>query len=118
MRYRKLTATGDYPFGNNQFDFHRNTPELVAQKVMTRLKLWLNEWFLDVEEGTAWIQGVLGKQQQATYDNVLRERILDTEGVLSIVSYESLLNTETRKLSVTVVLDTIYGETNQIAVEV
>ena len=118
MRYRKLTATGDYPFGNNQFDFHRDTPEMVAQKVMTRLKLWINEWFLDIEEGTPWLQGVLGKQQRSTYDTVLRERVLDTEGVVKIVFYESLLDSETRKLKVSMIIDTIYGESNLIEVEV
>lgn len=110
MRYRKLSATGDYSFGNNQFDFHRNTPELVGQKVVTRLKLWLNEWFLDVEEGTAWVQGVLGKQPLSSADTVLRARILETEGVVALTAYESAIDPDTRKLSVSATIDTIYGE--------
>lgn len=116
MRYRKLTSTGDYSFGNNQYDFYKDSPEAVAQSVQTRLKLWLGEWFLDIEDGTPWIQGVLGKQQASTYDALLRARILETEGVTEIVTYTSTLNTETRKLNVSCVLNTIYGVTRTIEV--
>ncbi len=111
MRYRKLSPTGDYVFGNGQKDFLINSPEAVAQSVRTRLLLWVNEWFINVEEGTLWLQGVLGKQQQSTIDNVLRSRILETEGVTELTSYDSSIDPDTRKLSVSVSIDTLYGST-------
>lgn len=116
MKYRKLSESGDYVFGNGQLDFLVNTPDMVAQKIKTRLLLWLGEWFLDVEEGTAWLQGVLGKQQESTRDTVIRTRILETEGVTSIVSYESIVDADNRRLSVSLIVDTIYGETTLIQV--
>jgi hypothetical protein len=45
---------------------------------------------------------------QATYDQAIRERILDTEGVLSVDAYSSeLIN---RRLSVSATVTTIYGQ--------
>lgn len=111
MRYRKLDENGDYSFGGGQADFFRDSPETVGQAVKTRLLLWKEEWFLDIDEGTAYLQGIIGKHDQATRDAVVRSRILDTEGVTGIESLESTIDRETRKLSVSAVIDTIYGTT-------
>jgi hypothetical protein len=111
MKYRKLSSTGDYVFGNGNMDFYTNSPEAVGQSVVTRLKLWVNEWFLNVEEGTLWLQGVIGKQQQSTVDTILRSRILETQGVTDITSYDSIIDPDTRKLSLNVTIDTLYGST-------
>ena len=110
MRYRKLDINGDYTFGQGQANFYRDDPVGVAQAVTTRLKLWLSEWFLDINEGMPWVQGVLGKRDKAAADSTIREYILNTQGVLSILSYNSVLNSDDRKLSLSVTIDTIYGK--------
>lgn len=111
MRYRKLDANGDYSFGNQQGDFHVNTPDAVAQAVQTRLKLITGEWFLDTAEGTPWATEVLGKYTQGAYDIVLKERIVGTPGVKSLDAYTSSLDRNTRKLTVQASITTIYGST-------
>lgn len=109
MRYRKLSASGDYTLGG-QAAFYVNTPEAVAQAVSTRLRLWLGEWFVDTTDGMPWLTDVLGKRFQGRNpDAVIKERILGTQGVLEIASYSSDFNGETRKLSVTASINTIYG---------
>ena len=42
MRYRPLDANGDYTVG---IPFLVNSPACVGQAVLTRLKLFLGEWF-------------------------------------------------------------------------
>ena len=76
MKYRKLTENGDYAFGRGGADMHADTPEAVGQAVLTRLRLFAGEWFVDLKEGTPYVPGVLGKHTQDTYDPVFRERIL------------------------------------------
>lgn len=112
MRYRKLTADGDYSFGNGQLDFWRDVPEAVGQSVETRLLLWLGEWFLNIEDGTLFMQGILGKYSQATADLTIQDRILSTPGVVDIENYVSTFNPDTRRLSVEFDLNTIYGPTS------
>lgn len=109
MRYRKQTSTGDYVVGQGQGTFFVNDPDGVAQAVKTRLLLITGEWFLDTTEGTPYLQEVLGVGTKPIYDAAIRERILDTEGVNSLVDYSSDLNPTTRKLSVNATIDTIYG---------
>lgn len=111
MRYRKLDDDGDYSFGHGSADLYQDSPEAVAQAVKTRLLLFAGEWFLDTAEGTPWAQAVLGKHTAETCGPALRERILDTEGVTEIVSFEAVFDGETRKLIVNAVIETAYGET-------
>lgn len=109
MKYRRLDSAGDYSFGSGSKDFMQNTPETVAQAVLTRLRLWVGEWFLDETEGTAYQQGILGKHDQDAADAVMRERILGTEGVLSLLDFSSTLDRDNRTYSVSATIDTIYG---------
>lgn len=111
MRYRKLTEDNDYSFGNGEKDFYKDNPEAVAQSVKTRLLLWLGEWFLDIEEGTPYMQGVFGKYTQEEADAIIQDRILTTEYVTSIDNYESEINQDTRKMLVKFELNTAFGPT-------
>jgi hypothetical protein len=111
MRYRKLTPSGDYSFGNGQQDFYRDVPEAVAQAVKTRLLLWLGEWFLDTDQGTPYMQGILGKHPLSVADATIRDRAQGTQGMVGIKNYESVINPDSRLLSVQFDIDTIYGPT-------
>jgi hypothetical protein len=107
MKYRALDADGDYQFGRSGI-FLTDSAEAVAQAVQTRLRLWAGEWFLDDREGTLYEDAVLGYGTQGVRDQVLKQRILETQGVLSIVAYESKTGAD-RKMSVTVTISTLYG---------
>ena len=109
MRYRKLDAGGDMVFGHGGADYLRDEPACPAQAVGTRLRLLQGEWFLDLLEGTPYARAVLGKHTRDSYDFVIRKRILETQGVTGIEEYESVFDGESRKLSVNLSIDTVYG---------
>lgn len=111
MRVRKLDANGDMQFGRGQTDFYRDQPEAPAQCVQTRLALRTGEWFLDTTAGTPWDTKILGKYTASTRDQVLRARIMKTQGVTGIASYSSTFDPETRKFSVSATINTAYGAT-------
>ena len=106
MRYRALDANGDYQFAGNS-PFLVNSPETVAQAVLTRLKLFVDEWFLDNREGLDKAL-ILGYGTQATRDAVIKRRILNTPGVLNLESYSSSVDPQ-RGFSVSATINTIYG---------
>ena len=120
MRYRALDANGDYSFGQGSANFLVNSPACVAQAVQTRLRLFEGEWFLDQTDGTPWFQDVLG--QKNALDNInliIRARILATQGVSpqgGIENYSAVFDDTTRKLTVTMTLNTIYGQTEEFTV--
>lgn len=111
MRVRKLSPTGDYTFGNGLEDYWIDVPAAVAQVVQTSLLLWLGEWFLDVEAGMPWIQGVLGKHNQATADVTVQDYISNVQGVTDIANFESVDTQSNRQYAANCTIDTLYGET-------
>ncbi|WP_267411828.1 hypothetical protein [Pantoea sp. GM_Pan_4] len=111
MRYRREDDDGDYTFGQGDDTWLINSPEAVAQAVKTRFLLWYGQWFLDTTAGTPWIQSVLGKQKPETYNLAIRQHILETPGVNSILAFNTDLNTTTRRVIFTATIDTIYGTT-------
>lgn len=109
MKYRRLDTEGDMVIGHGDADYLKDTPECVAQAVATRLRLLRGEWFLDLTEGTPYAPSVFGKHTRESYDFALRQRVLETEGVTSIEEYESIFDGETRKLTVNITINTVYG---------
>ncbi|MGC4125007.1 hypothetical protein [Enterobacter sp.] len=109
MRYRREDASGDYTFGQGDNTFLVNSPEAVRQAILTRLELWQGEWFLDTGEGTPYMGAVLGKQQSDIASLALRDRISKTPGVRNILVFDTLFNSDNRRLVVTGTVDTVYG---------
>lgn len=105
MRYRQLSPSGDYVFGNGA-TFLVNTPATVAQAISTRLKLFAGDWFLDRRIGLDMNQ-ILGYNTQGTRDFEVKQRILGTSGVKSLLQYASTV--QDRVFTVVALVDTIYG---------
>jgi hypothetical protein len=104
-------------FGYGQANI-ADTQEATAQKVMTRLYLLRGEWFLDTDAGVPYTQqigGVKPAPLQFT-EAILKQTILETEGVAEILTFELQLNNQNRVASVTATVATIYGTTENIKV--
>lgn len=77
--------------------------DYVAQRVATRLRTLLGEWFLDTTEGTPYLQRIL--VSNVNLDNVrsiIRSRVLGTVGVQSIQAINLTFDAVRRKLTVVV----------------
>lgn len=106
-----MTPTGDMTFGAGTGNFIVNTPEAVAQLAVTRMNLWTNQWFLNLEDGTPYGTQILGKHTQSLYDNAITQRLLGTVGVESLAAYQSHLDRATRQLTYSATLATFFGKT-------
>lgn len=90
--------------------------EAVAQTIDTRLKLFAGEYWRDVTDGTPWIEAILTKNNRAnTLQSkiaILKERILQTGGVVSILSWNTDFNYQNRKLMINTDILTEFGVTS------
>lgn len=111
MRVRALTATQDYSFGQGSANFLVDSVATVAQEVLTTLLLFQGEWFLDITAGVPWFTQVAGVGTIPLYDQIIKEAILNVQGVTGIVNYSSSLNRPMRALSVSATIDTLFGTT-------
>ena len=109
----------DYTFnGTGLSQFYINTPAAVAQAVKTRLELVQGEWFLDINAGTPYNSQILGAGKISSYDQAIREVILNTVGVTEIVEnlYSSFVDPITRAASVQCTINTLYGQASVSAI--
>ena len=109
IRYRRLDANGDYVIGMGPNEFLIDSPDAVAQAILTRLNLKQGEWFLDLNEGTPYDTLILGAGTATFYDQAIQSRILETSGVTGIENYASYRDPTTRKLSVSCTVSTAYS---------
>ena len=114
MRVRALSPTGDMTFGLSAANFLANSPATVAQCVLTALELWQGSWFLDVTAGVPYTTQVLGYNTKALYDLAIQQVVLGVQNVTGISNYSSTFNSATRKLTVTMTVDTAFGSTGPV----
>jgi hypothetical protein len=112
MRVRAQDQNGDYTFGSGSSNFLVNSPQAVAQLVVTALKLFRGDWFLDTTAGVPWKTQVLGFNTQSLYDIAVQNAIRGVQGVVCITSYRSSLNKTTRELSIVAEIATAFGNTS------
>lgn len=109
MRVRKLDANNDMQFGHGLADYFINVPDGPAQVVVSRLNMWLGDWWLDLLDGMPYNTKVLGKYTGDVRDATVQARILGTKGVTSLGSFASQVNTSPRKYSAQANVNTAYG---------
>lgn len=114
MTVRKLDSDGDLALGAEEF-LTGYTAEEVAQNVLTRLKFFLGEWFLDTTDGTDWFGSVLGKGSVlASRESVIRQRILLAPGCAGMTAFSLTTDIATRELAVTASIVSASGENVEI----
>jgi hypothetical protein len=109
-RTRKLDDNGDPVISGTVWLYDI---EAIAQTIKQRLKLFAGEYWRDVTDGTPWLGKILGKNTaQNTIQaksTILKNRILSTEGVYSILKWESDFDYSERSFYVTATVLTEFG---------
>src|SRR5678815_3122375 len=95
--------------------------EAVLILVRTAWEVWRDEWFLNRDFGTEWLEtedgvvtesdALLGQPyDQAKTARVLRGRALAVNGVSDVTEFRSSFDGETRNLTVSAVIRTAFGD--------
>ena len=109
MIYRKLDNNGDYTLGQKSADFVTDI-DAVKQAIYTRLWLWQGEWWEDLLAGLPMLQRILGyRNTQAAADILIRARIAETAGVISLISFESSFDEQARAYTCSAEVNTQFG---------
>ena len=84
--------------------------EAIRQHIQTTLRLFQGEWFLDTTAGVPWYQDILVKGPSfAVVSAVLRNAILDVEGVLLLVTFDMDFVASTRLMTLEFSVETTEG---------
>jgi len=97
-------------FGQGIGNFLTDNPTAVAQAILTRLRLWQGEWFLELSAGVPYLQQILGHQPSANIpDSAIRNTIQNTPFVRHVTDYSSTFINTSRTFSVSCKVTTSFG---------
>lgn len=107
-----LDDDGDIAFDENfEVPFAMGV-EGIAQLISIAIKLYLGEWFADLDEGTPWLQELLAQiYDETTWRSRLSQRIIGVPGVNVIVSLVLAYDNQARAVSVSYVAMSTFGDT-------
>ena len=90
----------------------------IQQNLIIRLKFILREWYLDNTQGIPYYEDFFIKNpNQIRIESVLKQEIVNTDGVVELLAFESAYDDQLRKYSVRFSVRTISGEALQIEEE-
>jgi hypothetical protein len=114
MRYRALDENGDMVMRNGQA--YIEDVEAVQQACATRLRLLIEEWWEDINDGVPYWQKIIATRNIDEAVRIIKKRIEGTSNVLTVVALEHDWNNETRTLRIRAAVQSVYGlfELNEV----
>jgi hypothetical protein len=109
MKVRRLDENGDWIFGQSLANYITKSA-MVQQNVVTRIKSFKNDWFLDVDAGIDWWNILGSKNNEKTILRELERVILGTEGIRTIERLR-IDGINKRDASITIIATDIYDQT-------
>lgn len=93
-----LSKDQDWQFGRGKATYLVNRAA-VRQNVVTRLRSWKDDWFLDVEAGLDWLTllGTRGNRDNLT--RAIEREVTTTEGVRSVTRLDVTLSGRDARIS-------------------
>lgn len=92
----------------------------LRQDVLTALRLFKGEWFLDTDQGVPYFDKILGQKNISTAElrRILAPVVMGREGVVSLDSCRVTIDNATRSATVRLTATTDLGRLTALAVEV
>jgi len=110
MKVRRLKKC-DWTFGGSSTTISGD--DAILQRVSTRIKSFKGDWFLDFDAGIDWFLYLGSKNNEEKIKRDILNICKKTEGVLRVNSVEISSN-ENREAVISINLDTIYSQNNNI----
>lgn len=99
MRVAGITKDGDFNFGRGLASYKIKS-DAINQNVVTRIRLFTDDWFLDTDNGNPWFDLFGGRAQASKIRRQVEHSVMTTEGVLRINKIEVIEDTKERTMSI------------------
>jgi hypothetical protein len=107
MRIRGIDSDGDWLWGQG-LQSYRDGEGAIEEDMITRLRSWKNDCFFDLAAGIDWYN-LLGSSAVKEIERQIFRMISGVDGVNAIESIEATRDTASRRLSLSIRVNTIYG---------
>ena len=108
---RKLDDNHDMTFGQGSSNYIADL-DAVSQMIVTKLLLFVGEWWQDLNDGLPLWQKILGKvgASKKVIDGIIQDRILQVPYVTGISSFYSQMDMNARTYKAAITIDTYFGQ--------
>lgn len=107
MATRRIDKNGDWTFGQGRANYTVRSEE-IRQNVITRLKSFQNDWFLDVQAEIDWLSILGNKNNRSVILREVERVTLATVGVKSIEALDIIRVDQNRKATIQLSYTDIY----------
>lgn len=108
MRVRITDDNGDWTFGQGQLNY-ATKQKAIEYDIQQKIKEWFQDCFFALQNGIPWSIRLGSHNQKEALDNDLIDIIEGVDGVLEILSFESIVNE--RRYRAQASIYTIYSTT-------
>lgn len=118
MKVSGLDKNNDWRFGKGLAQYKKDSLA-VYQNVQTRLKFFVNDWFLNTDLGIDWYTLLSNKKTETQILREIERVVLETQNVRSIEKLELIKNDNreaTIELSITTLYDDVIEDKINIAI--
>lgn len=115
MKVRRLDKNHDWTFGASSY---AQKSEAIAQRVTTALLSFKKNWFLDELHGVNWWAYFVKNPNVANMESEIKRTVLGINGVYTLDDLKLELDTETRKIIITISYTDIYNTQNTVVQDV
>lgn len=109
MSVSRLDSNGDWTFGQGLAGYITGSDE-VKQRVVTRLKSFKNDWFLDTDAYIDWFNLLSNRNTEETTRAQITKTVLDTVGVNTLDELIFNIDRENRTADIQLTYTDIYGQ--------
>lgn len=117
MRVSRLAASGDWTFGRGRANYLVRS-DAVLQGLMTRLRSFTDDWFLDIDAGIDWISLLGSRNSEQQIKNNVERVTLETDGIARIDLLELNVNRAERHAIIRLQVTTIFDEAFELGLPV
>lgn len=108
MSVSRLDSDGDWTFGQGVAGYISGSDE-IKQNVVTRIKSFKNDWFLDTDAEIDWFNLLSNRNTEESTKAQLSKTVLDTIGVNTLDSLFFQIDRQERKAIIQLSYTDIYG---------
>lgn len=109
MRVSGLDENNDWRFGRGKAAYITRA-EAIRQNVVTRIKSFATDFFLDTDACIDWIDLLGRRDTQDELSRAIESTVLATDGVTTITQLDISVKTSTRKATIMLSFGTIFDE--------
>lgn len=114
----KSDERNDFIIKNGEFEIITDAEQTI-QNIRERLLSYLGDYFLDLEHGVPYYQTIFTKPFNLTnVENIIKSKVLEDEDVTEFAQFTTTFDPERRSLSISMVVNTVYGSTVEVAFNV